>query len=530
MAIPPASALVVNTNPFSRVVTQAEFNGGTFSDGVANEVWFKLTVAARTAWGLYTNNDNVFFPTMVVFKSDGVTQVMAQSTGASGKKAAMWADLALADTPHYCRIRKNPVGASAFDFTFNSKTVPIDGFDFPIDALVISDDTSPFPAAIFDNVTGDQIGFSTVFPAGEIAATLPTGISLWHDRFNKYGGGNGAINLVSGRPNPAFVMNVTGFLFGNTFPSSFPSITANDTDFYLMDRDRDFGTGYHIYKITAAGVVTHLGAIVSPFGENLIPIALGVSMDGSELYFATASPGDNFLHKWKVSPWGYDGVLYTAPDLLPSGGHMCTTLNGHPGDIVVLPDDSVVFWWQFGFAAGGNDDTTFAHVSAAGALLHQKNVPGIVGGFDGDYPDHLTRVGTDSTRIKVWLHDARAFFAKGHWFTWLFSPDSEIETRFYDNYNSARGLMTGNNGTYTQPAVAPSVGFPGPSECCPFVALRDAGAGPGPQPGVCEATQTVQCLTQSTPSTQCNTNSPRSMQSIQQTPAMNTLSVSEAGA
>lgn len=529
---PPASAIPISTNPFSVVVSAADFNAGTFSDGVANEAWLKLTNAARLAFGIYTNNDNVFFPTMVVFKSDGTTIVKSQGLGASAKKGALWADVALADAPHYVRIRKNPVGASAFDFTFQSKTVPIDGFTVDTDDLIINDDTSPFPAAVISR-TGTHKGFLTVYPAGEIAASLPGGASLVHDRFNKYGGGNGAVVLISGKPNPAFVMNVTGFLFGNTFPSNFPSITANDTDFYLLDRQRDFGTGYHVYKVTSAGVVTHLGAIVSPFGEAANHIALGVNMAGTVLYFATAASGDNHLHKWNLSPFAYGGTLYDAPAL--NGGAMCQTLNFHPGDILSLPDDSVVFWHQDGTFP--NQDTTFVHVSAAGVTLHTKVIAGNLGGINngGRWPDHLTRLGTDSAAVKIWLQDADVFFAAGEWFTWTLATGAEGEHFRYDLFNSANGLRTGANGTSNQPGTLlglpaeTTVLVPGPSESCFMIALRDVGGGPGPGPGSCVATQTMQCIGSAMPSTQCNTNSPRSTQSIQQTPAMNRLSVSEAG-
>ena len=63
---PPASFLLVSSLPYSRVVTQAEFNAGTYGTA-ANEVWFKYVPAVDSVVAFMppppgeTNTPNVLF-------------------------------------------------------------------------------------------------------------------------------------------------------------------------------------------------------------------------------------------------------------------------------------------------------------------------------------------------------------------------------------------------------------------------------------------------------------------------------------
>src|SRR5262245_34067896 len=87
---PPSAYIDITSIPFSRTVTQAEFNGGTFGN-TTNEVWFRYIAATPIVLGMRTDSGGTFVPRTRVFESDGSTAVDPLRTGTAGQWSALTA-------------------------------------------------------------------------------------------------------------------------------------------------------------------------------------------------------------------------------------------------------------------------------------------------------------------------------------------------------------------------------------------------------------------------------------------------------
>src|SRR5678809_830237 len=107
---PPATFYTIGAFPYSQLVTQADFNTGGHSGGVANEVWFKYVLASELAIGFYADIGGTFNYQVQFYESDALT---ARTIGV---KSATWVQ-ARTVTNYWIRVRRSPAGASNFDFT-----------------------------------------------------------------------------------------------------------------------------------------------------------------------------------------------------------------------------------------------------------------------------------------------------------------------------------------------------------------------------------------------------------------------------
>src|SRR5574338_628005 len=110
MAIPPVSALVITT-PYSQAVTSADFNAGTYSDGVANEVWFKYVSDDDQVFALSSTDPFsvvAHVPLITIFAADGTTVLKSWSgvTKGAGYEVTN-------GTTYYVRIQRNSGGGAA---------------------------------------------------------------------------------------------------------------------------------------------------------------------------------------------------------------------------------------------------------------------------------------------------------------------------------------------------------------------------------------------------------------------------------
>src|SRR5688572_22569281 len=101
---PPASFITVTSHPFSRLVTQAEFN-------VANEIWFKLTADSDFVFGIEPNFEKVLNISAGAYQADGTT-LIRNTTGSRTFDIEV-----LNGLDYYVRLRTSVFGAIASDFT-----------------------------------------------------------------------------------------------------------------------------------------------------------------------------------------------------------------------------------------------------------------------------------------------------------------------------------------------------------------------------------------------------------------------------
>ncbi len=349
---PPASYLDITALPYSRVVTQAEFNGGTFG-GVANQVWFRYVATVPIGFGSYTNSGGTFTPRVRLYQNDGSTLIKEFNTS-----KGWWFYIPSADT-FYIRITRSAGGASNFDFTVTAEGASI--ITTPqVNNIVINDDTRAdatyptrhIPATVWES-DGTFLGLLPDIPAGEIGDALPSGISLWQDRFGSLGP---TWSLSLHDPAGVYITSV------NTTPSLGVGnccICNDGTDFYVCNRV----TNNQVFKVTSLGVVT--GPLATLSGSANVT-AFGISRDATTGYWAEGYDSPS-IHRHDLVTDTPLSDLYTVPGLAGNGYVGLTALNEHPGEILVLADDSIVTtYWNF-----TTQDNPVLHVSAAGALINE---------------------------------------------------------------------------------------------------------------------------------------------------------------
>jgi hypothetical protein len=159
-------------------------------------------------------------------------------------------------------------------------------------------------------------------------------------------------------------------------------ITTNGTNFYTLRTSGD------VYSISPTGVVSVSLATLPSWTYN----AIGVSRDASIIYFAAT--GSDSIHRYDVAGSVELSTLYDIPALAGATGYVARTgVNGHPGEILVLSDDSIVTWYR---NTTTNRDTLL-HLSDAGALLHSYEYT------DSDITiDHISHAPDDPNGIHIW--------------------------------------------------------------------------------------------------------------------------------
>jgi hypothetical protein len=365
----PPSFIDITSTPFSRVVTQAEFNGGTFG-GVANQVWFRRITPAKVGLGIFTNKGGTFKADTTVYQSDGTTVVKTAAFSFNFSFVVI-----VPAGTYYIKIVQHGGGASNFDFTTAVDELPTDADVLPLTTgqIIINDDEQGFPATVL-NSDGSVAGYITTIPAGETAAFLPTGESLWHDATATYSPA-GRMHLFDA--DLAYVMSIDLSL------SALPIVTHSDTDFYVLSRDDG-----SVSKITATGVVTALGAVTFTTGTA----SAGAVDAAGEILYWVERDGSAAVHRYNLQTMTDMTDLTTIPGVEAGVDDIATTPNANPGDLILQTDGTFVTWY---FDSSAND-WKLIHLDTDGSLLNAFS-------FGGGGIDHLFPV-ADAEHIGIWLY------------------------------------------------------------------------------------------------------------------------------
>lgn len=431
----PPSYIDITSLPFTRVVTQAEFNSGTFG-GTVNTVWFRYVSSGDNILGLYVNEGGTFTPQSTLFKDDGTTAI-------NGGNRVPWWQLLDTNT-FYIRVRKLGGGASDFDFTCQFEQGQFVSTPIAAGSLLVNDDSKigtnepyaglPYPATVW-KTDGTFLGFAREIVAGELGDALPNGISIWH---NRYGGVGNYLKLYNSNLELIATTDTTPSIGGYTDTSCY----CNDgTQFFVYNSD-----GHRIFNVSSSGVVSsEIDSIPLDDVSNWVT-ALGVSRDGTILYYSDSAVGntDNKIKKLLIG-----GSVSTFYDLSGTSTYLSQTgVNNGNGEIIVLSDDSLVTWYH---SYVDNLDRII-HISSSGILINSyTQAAGVLVNHIHYHPDN-------PDKVSVW------FFLDGSDFTGRFGELDLATGTLSPSFDIA--LFSEGSSKVT----ADSVIF-GPSASCSMVTL-----------------------------------------------------------
>lgn len=363
-AAPPASFIDIDSIPFSRTVTQAEFN-------VANEIWFRFVTAEETILGGFTNSGGTFLPNTRIFESDGSTLII------SYPDSGWWYQLAAGT--YYIRVTRQGGGASNFDFTSNFKTAELNPAGITDGSYLIPDDHSNQLAATVYERDGDLLGFFDAIPTGEIGDALPSGHILLHDRFGRYA----ADSVVLFDPDLSLIDTIVP---SPSLGGNWPRIVNDGTSFYVINSGTvNWGD---IFKIEIDGSIAQVGTI--PLVDNLV--SAGISRDGDIVYWTETESA--VIKRYRISTDQQLSDLYTIPSFNTSEDEMATSPNFNPGEIIVLGDDSLVTWWT----DWSEEKDFIVHIASDGTLLNT---------VEYDHPTRVNHIhysgGVNPDAISIWF-------------------------------------------------------------------------------------------------------------------------------
>lgn len=434
---PPPSFLDITPIPFSRTITQAEFNAGTFG-GTANTLWCRFVTATKIVFGGVTNKGGTFVPTTHIFASDGTTLLW---TIDHATNFFAWHFLFAAGT-YYVQITRHGAGATDFDFSVAFDTRAILTSLTP-GYLIINDDTQNFPAIVMDT-SGNSLGFLDIIPSGEIADGLATGEQLWHDRF-----GLQAANQVS-----AFTATPTYIGSVDTVPplggAQFPRITHDNTRFYIANPF----TG-DIFPVSAVGV---RGAQIASCFDLQGNSIIGVNRAGTVLYNGDQTGASSgVIRRWDLVNDVALSNLCTLPDFDVGADLFGQTAEGEPGEILSMANDDVICWWFDNTA----NEWVLVTIDVTGVVLHQFRYSGV-----DRLIDHVHYF-TDDAHLRIW-----------------FFTDFALTRAKYAEVKRSDGSITADFDTDVFTAginrVANSVTIFGPAESCGLVTYAYGLAPPAP--------------------------------------------------
>ncbi len=435
---PPATFYTITTFPYSQAVVQADFNGGTHSGGVANEVWFKYVLTSEQAIGFYSTIGGTFNYRVDFFESDSLTD-----RGHNIHKAGWF--LASTHTNYWIRVRRDPAGASNFDFTVHLDSASTSPTITPGDYLINDDDD--FAGSVI-SPAGVFRGFSNSVPGGEMVAGLPSGHVLVHDRFGKY---SSKIALLD----PTLTL-ISSFDLPTTIGSGFPNISENRGMFYV-----GHPSVRNVYSVDTSGTPTLVASSIPGTGRfNTI----GVNPGATIVYYVDNTDPSK-IKRYNLSTSSVMSYLY---DVGGSAVVGLTAINGHPGDLVVLSDGSVVTYYQ------DTGVSVLIHVSASGSLLHSYSVSTASQSYD-----HVSRAPDDPVSVNVWSFLATDDTGR---FDHMNISTGSADVTFDQELFSAGENRTANT----------TIMF-GPSSSCGFTTLLGAEASTGYSPQIPQANSSECC-------------------------------------
>lgn len=434
---PPSSFFTISSVPYSRVVTQAEFN-------IASEQWFKYTATVPTVLGIQTSQGGTFVPRTSVFSSDG-TSAPPDSPVVGGIEGN-WHTLRTAGD-YYIRVIKLGGGTSDFDFTFTADTRPLDVVSIATGDLIINDDADSIsynrPAIVLSSA-GVTKFFVSGIPAGEFGAILPSNVSFWQDIYGFYSTNRVAVfdsNLayigspacgVTGSSNVAFGTDIT------------------NSKVYLVN------SSSQLWTISSTGTATNTGYT---FPAGPFPDVIAVDETGTILYWANRSfPTSGIIYRLNLSTLTPLSNLHTISGFVDGLDSIAKTPNGHSGDMFVMPNGNVVTWWH----VNATSSDKLIVISSAGALLYTHEYT-----YPTTQLDHLAYISGDSDHIMGWWY-ANSFNSLGR-FGRITLATGVIDQDFTVPMFSAQENQYGTDKF-------------GPSSSCTFVRLL-SGSGPEPPAG-----------------------------------------------
>ena len=413
--------------PYSRVVTTTEFN-------VANDFWFKFSPTILTYLGVSVTSAVGQTILSRIYRSDG-TFINAGNTASPYYQG-------LGPGDYYIQLVKSPTGTISTNITLElEKATILSAASAALNTYAINDDLPGNPGTLWDQ-SGSLIGLLPDMPGGELGTSWSDGYSVYHDRYNNWH--DGRIVVLDNTFTRVASVDTTPELGAGADAAAFAN---NGTDSYVLRvADRK------LWKITKAGVLTDTGATIDSSGNPIT--AIGVNRAGTKVYW-TAGP---FVVPYKVRVWDIVGNvalpdLYTVPGI--TNGHIGQTrLNQHNGDILTLPDDSIVVTWH-------DYDTgisTIARISSTGTLIFSKS-------YSGDY-SAIDHIGYHShpTKITAWFFKGPTSDDTSGRFMVLSMVDGTEENVITRNLFSDKVNLIGSSGTTKF----------GPSTSCTFITANYA--------------------------------------------------------
>lgn len=436
--MPPPSSYVQIPDLLPLVAIGWTYSVSVFEFNVANEIWFRYdTDSDPVAFGWFPGTSTGFSPATNLYESDGTTLV----TGNTGMNS-LWYPLANNST-YYIRIRNNPSGSIAFGFNVKFEGYIINPGTQLDGSFLINDDSdlpggnNGFPI-IVNNPDGTIQGFVNSVPAGEIGDTLPDGTSLWHDRFEMYGGQLALINSL---------MQFVDDLTPSPALSGFPNICNDGTFFYVIDR----ATG-NIYKVTVSPV--SISASIYTLPRVSQQECVGISRDALFIFWAEGYEDGN-IYKAAIG-LGPRETIYSIPGFQPGIDYIgLTATNNHPGELLVLIDGTLVTYWY----DGSEGVSHILHLEADGTLLQDIEISPALGEVN-----HIHYSPDGASAIRVWLFGPGGNDSTGKYGNLVFA--TEIFSTIVDTPNFSSGEnRVGANGTIF-----------GPSASCTMVTFKYPGS------------------------------------------------------
>ncbi len=419
---PPASYVDITALPFTQTITVAEAAAGTYG-GVANQVWCRYISTVTTPFGFYFTSPG-FNITSVFYESDGSTIIETFPTGTSG-----WI---LFDTStYYIRLTRSNGAAIPNNFQISFDTASFLSV-IPQGSFMVNDDalwpaSYPFggasiPASIW-TMDGTFLGLADQALEGETGDSLPDGTVLYHNR--SLVGGLDALVILD----PTLAL-VTDFDLTPPIGALLPAFCNDGTDFYVCDLNTN-----GVWRVTATGTLTSLFTLPATGTVS----ALGVARDASVFYWAEGDE-DGVIHTWDVGG-GVEGTpLYTIAGFA-SPDTLALTPNGHPGEILVMPDGNIVTYW-YDTATVQNHLLT---ISPAGASLYDVVYDSTVLRID-----HIHYAPASSTSVYIYFYVGVSQF-QGHFAEVDLTDGSELQA--FTIYLNGQGV---NQGTDSGVMFAPS--------------------------------------------------------------------------
>jgi hypothetical protein len=296
-----ATATQLNEPPYA--TTQS----GIHDAGTTYTVWFRYTEIFRSrVIGFFFFGDLVTYrPTIDAYTPDFPP---GGSSFVSVQNRPIQLQVELGAT-YYFEITPNAGNPTPATLTIDLDSDPTD--EIPPGSIVINDDTDGFPAAIVSRVSGEVIGFTRDFPAGEAGDVLRDGTTLVSDAWN------GNVQLYSPtRVNLGTIAFDIGFSPAIRTQRVLNTFWAGNQDTPPVVREIS-GDGETLNTYTLTGYASLTG--------------LAANNDGTILYHSRSTGASSAIRRWDLS------TNAATTDLVAG-------VVGATGsfDLLVLPDDTIL--------------------------------------------------------------------------------------------------------------------------------------------------------------------------------------------